>query len=151
MQNIKYMLSGKIRELFSRKGYIPLTEEEKQKYTNALIDLGISLDSTFAEFNLSTFGPTFNERGYELYNVCWFKIYSDDLDYAIESAVNILKLPNEYIPLDSFEAEGGFFYNRKTGEVLELELGQKLIDFQDGKIQPQWKDFNTFLEWFFEL
>lgn len=85
-----------------------------------------------------------------MYNVCWFKIYSDDLDYAIESAVNILKLPNEYIPLDSFEAEG-VFYNRRTGEVLELELGQKLIDFQKGKLKPQWKDFNTFLECFFEL
>jgi hypothetical protein len=145
------MLSGKIRELFSQKGYTPLTEEEKQKYTNALIDLGISLDSTFAEFNLSTLGPTFNGRGYELYNVCWFKIYSDDLDYAIESAVNILKLPNEYIPLDSFEAEGGFFYNKITEEVIELELGEKLVAFHKGNLKPQWKDFNSFLEWFFEL
>ena len=67
---------------------------------------------------------------------------------GLRSALN---LPEEYIPLDSFEGEGGFFYNRKTGEVLELELGQKLIDFQSGKLQPQWKDFNAFLEWYFEL
>ena len=66
----------------------------------------------------------------------------------MQSALN---LPKEYIPLDSFEGEGGFFYNRKTGEVLELELGQKLIDFQNGQLKPQWKDFNSFLEWFFEL
>ena len=52
-----------------------------------------------------------------------------------------LKLPEEYIPLDSFEGEGGFFYNRLTGEVLELELGQKTIEFQKGKLLPQWKDF----------
>lgn len=62
-----------------------------------------------------------------------------------------LKLPEEYIPLDSFEGEGGFFYNRLTGEVLELELGQKTIEFQKGKLLPQWKDFNEFLEWFFAL
>jgi len=145
------MLSEKIKELFRQKGYIPLTEEEKQEYTNALIDLDISLESAFADFNLATYGPTFSGRSNELYNVCWFKLYSDDLDYGIESAHKILKLPEEYIPLDSFEAEGGFFYNRKTGEVLELELGQKLIDFQNGKLQPQWKDFNSFLEWYFEI
>ena len=145
------MLSEKIKQLFRQKGYISLTEEEKQEYTNALIDLNISLKSAFADFNLETYGPTFSGRGIELYNVCWFKIYSDDLDYGIESAHNVLKLPNEYIPLDSFEGEGGFFYNRKTEEVLELELGQKLIDFQSGKLQPQWKDFNSFLEWFFEI
>ena len=145
------MLSEKIKQLFRQKGYISLTEEEKQEYTNALVDLNIPLNSAFAEFNLLTIGPTFNGRKNELYNVCWFKIYSNDLDYAIESAQNVLKIPEEYIPLDSFEAEGGFFYNRKTGEVLELELGQKLIDFQNGKLQPQWKDFNDFLEWYFEL
>ena len=145
------MLSEKIKLLFIQKGFIPLTEEERQEYTNVLIDLNIPLDSIFAEFNLATCGPTFSGRGNELYNVCWFKLYSDDLDYAIESARNILKIPDEYIPLDSFEAEGGFFYNRKTGEVLELELGQKLVDFQNGQLQPQWKDFNSFLECFFEL
>ena len=69
----------------------------------------------------------------------------------IESMRSALNLPEEYIPLDSFEGEGGFFYNRKTGEVLELELGQKLIDFQSGKLQPQWEDFNAFLEWYFDL
>ena len=69
----------------------------------------------------------------------------------IESARNILKLPDEYLPLDSFEAEGGFFYNRKTEEILEIELGEKLINFQNGKLLPQWKDFNSFLEWYFKL
>ena len=34
----------------------------------------------------------------------------------------VLGIPSEYLPLDSFEGEGGFFYNRNTGEVLEIEL-----------------------------
>jgi hypothetical protein len=50
--------------------------------------------------------------------------------------------------LDSFEAEDGFFYNKITEEVIELELGEKLIEFHNGNLKPQWKDFNTFLEWF---
>ena len=87
----------------------------------------------------------------ELYNVCWFKIYSNDLDYAIESAHGVLQLPDEYLPLDNFEAEEGFFYNRNTEEVLKLSIGPDLEDFQSGKLHPQWKDFNSFLEWFFEV
>jgi len=34
---------------------------------------------------------------------------------------------------------------------LELELEQNLIHFQNGKHQLQWRSFNSFLEWFFEL
>lgn len=145
------MLSEKIKSLFRQKGYVSLDREEKASYEKALIDLGIPLGSSFAEFNLSTVGPTFAERGYELYNVCWFKIYSTDLDYAIESAHDDLQLPDEYLPLDSFEAEEGFFYNRNTGEVLKLSIGQDLEDFQSGALRPQWKDFNSFLEWFFNV
>ena len=145
------MLSNKIVNLFREREYIALTESEKEEYSKVLMELGIPLNSCFAEFNLLTIGPSFGERGYELYNVCWFKLYSMDLDYAIAMALNVLKLPEEYLPLSRFECESGFFYNRKTGEVLELELGQKLIDFQNGQLQPQWKDFNSFLEWFFEL
>lgn len=146
------MLSNKVIEYLKQQGiYSEKEDEEYEKYKGALISLGIDLNSDFALFNLHTTEITFRGRYNELYNICWFKIYSDNLDYGIESARNFLKLPDEYIPLDSFEAEGGFFYNRKTGEVLELELGQKLIDFQDGKLQPQWKDFNSFLEWNFEL
>lgn len=108
-----------------------------EKYKTALINLGIDLNSDFAFFNLHTTEMTFLGRHSEMYNVCWFSIYSDDLSYAIESARNILKLPDEYLPLDSFEAEGGFFYNRKTEEVIEIELGEKLINF------PEWKVITT--------
>jgi hypothetical protein len=94
--------------------------------------------------------PTFYGRHQELYQICWFAINAN-YELAITFAHDALELPNEYIPLDSFEGEGGFFYNRSTGAVLEVELGQKLIDFQKGKLQPQWHDFNSFVEWFFEI
>ena len=93
---------------------------------------------------------SFKGRVGSIDNICWYLIYSTYIQRT-KSLQSYLALPEEYIPLDSFEGEGGFFYNRLTGEVLELELGQKLIDFQNGQLQPQWKDFNSFLEWFFEL
>lgn len=145
------MLSNKIISLFQQRKYIPLTEKEKEEFSKILIELDIPLNSSFAEFNLSTIGPTFSGRGYELYNVCWFKLYSMDLDYAIAMALNVLKLPKEYLPLSSFECESGFFYNRNTEEVVYIELGESLIAFQNNKLKPQWKDFNAFLEWFFKV
>ena len=127
------MLSERVKEYLKEKGLYD--ESEDADYQKVMDDLGIKLDTPFAQFNLYTNDITFSGKYNDLYNVCWFA----------------LNLPEEYIPLDSFEGEGGFFYNRKTGEVLELELGQKLIDFQSGKLQPQWKDFNAFLEWYFDL
>ncbi|WP_369012062.1 hypothetical protein SM114_12745 [Erwinia pyrifoliae] len=63
----------------------------------------------------------------------------------------MLGLQDEYIPLDSFEGEKGFFYNKKTGQVIELSLGKELEDFQAGNINPQWDNFNDFIEWFFNI
>ena len=129
------MLSERVKEYLKEKGLYDETEDAD--YQKVMDDLGIKLDTPFAQFNLYTNDITFSGK----YN---------DFE-QIESMRSALNLPEEYIPLDSFEGEGGFFYNRKTGEVLELELGQKLIDFQSGKLQPQWKNFNAFLEWYFDL
>ncbi|QSI04590.1 hypothetical protein [Treponema pedis] len=142
------MLSEKVKNYLIETGLYDETEDTN--YQKVMLDLGIKLDAAFAQFNLYTNAVTFSGQAYDIYNVCWFAINSTYSE-QIENMQSALNLPEEYIPLDSFEAEGGFFYNLKTGEVLELELGQKLIDFQNGQLQPQWKDFNSFLEWFFEL
>ena len=142
------MLSNKVRKYLVDAGVFDETRDEA--YEQVMSDLGIRLDSAFAEFNLYTNAITFSGKYSEIDNVCCFAIKSTYSD-QVERMHSVLNLPEEYIPLDSFEGEGGFFYNRLTGEVLELELGQKLIDFQCGRLQSQWKDFNAFLEWYFEL
>lgn len=142
------MLSENVINYLKQQNFF--LENEEESYKKALADFGINLESDFAYFCLHTTEMSFTGRVGNIDNICWYLIYSSYIQRA-ESLQSNLDLPNEYIPLDSFEAEGGFFYNRKTGEVLELELGQKLIDFQNGKLQPQWKDFNSFLEWFFGL
>lgn len=143
------MLSEKIKTFCKEKGW--WNDDYTVEYADALKKLNIDLTTDFATFFLHVEdGPTFYGRHQELYQVCWFAI-NTNYELAIIFAHNALELPNEYIPLDSFEGEGGFFYNRSTGEVLEIELGQKLIDFQKGELQPQWHDFNSFVEWFFEI
>ena len=143
------MLSEKIKTFCKEKGW--WNNDYTQEYADALRKLNIDLTTDFATFFLHVEdSPTFYGRHQELYQLCWFAI-NTNYELVITFAHDALELPNEYIPLDSFEGEGGFFYNRSTGEVLEIELGQKLIDFQKGELQPQWHDFNSFVEWFFEI
>ena len=143
------MLSEKIKTFCKEKGW--WNDDYTQEYADALRKLNIDLTTDFATFFLHVEdSPTFYGRHQELYQICWFAI-NTNYDLASTFAHDALELPNEYIPLDSFEGEGGFFYNRSTGAVLEIELGQKLIDFQKGELQPQWPDFNSFAEWFFEI
>ena len=143
------MLSEKIKTFCKEEGW--WNDDYTQEYADALRKLNIDLTTDFATFFLHVEdSPTFYGRHQELYQICWFAI-NTNYELAITFAHDALELPNEYIPLDSFEGEGGFFYNRSTGEVLEIELGQKLIDFQKGELQPQWHDFNSFVEWFFEI
>ena len=143
------MLSEKIKTFCKEKGW--WNNDYTQEYADALRKLNIDLTTDFATFFLHVEdSPTFYGRHQELYQICWFAI-NTNYELVITFAHDALELPNEYIPLDSFEGEGGFFYNRSTGEVLEIELGQKLIDFQKGELQPQWHDFNSFVEWFFEI
>ena len=143
------MLSEKIKTFCKEKGW--WDDDYTVEYADALRKLNIDLTTDFATFFLHVEdSPTFYGRHQELYQICWFAI-NTNYELAITFAHDALELPNEYIPLDSFEGEGGFFYNRSTGAVLEIELGQKLIDFQKGELQPQWYDFNSFVEWFFEI
>lgn len=142
------MLSQKVKDYLIAEGLYD--EADDKQYKKVILDLNIPLNTAFADLNLHTNVVNFSGKLRDLYNVCWFAI-NTNFELNIEATHKVLKLPEDYIPLDSFEAEGGFFYNRKTGEVLELELGQKLIDFQNGKLQPQWKDFNSFLEWYFDI
>jgi len=62
-----------------------------------------------------------------------------------------LGLPSQLILLDSFEGGGGYFYNTETGKVLHLQLGSTLPEFLNGYLEPQWKDFNSFIEYFFGI
>ncbi|MFG0631098.1 hypothetical protein [Pseudomonas sp. xss_2] len=142
------MLSKKLIDHCKAKGW--WFDDAFEDYQQALSDLGIPMDSDFVEFFLHVEdSPTFLSRHTEIFQVGWFLVNSSYED-SIEAARD-MGLPEEYLPLDDFQAEHGFFYNTRTGEVLELEAGPLLVDFLAGKVKPQYPDFNAFLEWYFEL
>ena len=121
------MLSNKVIDYLNKQGVY--SEKEDKAYKNALIDLGIDLNSDFALFNLNTTEITFRGQCGEIYNVCWFKIYSNDLSYGIERQA-VLGIPSEYLPLDSFEGEDGFFYGRSSRNC----IGRKTNQFSEWKV-----------------
>ncbi|WP_342571881.1 hypothetical protein MKY85_04270 [Paenibacillus sp. FSL R5-0749] len=143
------MLSHKVIDYCQEQGW--WHEDVPTAYEDALRKLEIDLHSDFAQFYLhAEDGPTFYSRHQELYQICWFMentVYMEDMNVAQLT----LGLPEAYIPLDSFEGEGGFFYNRRTGEVVLVELGESIERFLNGESKPQWADFNAFLEWYFVL
>lgn len=143
------MLSTKVIEHCRVKGW--WHEDVPTEYEESLRKLDVDLNSDFAQFYLhAEDGPTFYSRHQELYQICWVienTVYLQDMHISQLT----LGLPEAYIPLDSFEGEGGFFYNRQTGEVVLVELGESIELFLNGESKPQWADFNAFLEWYFEL
>jgi len=68
------MLSEKIKNyLIESRLYDDTADEAYQK---VISNLGIDLETPFAQFNLYTNAVTFTGNRAELYNVCWFAINS---------------------------------------------------------------------------
>lgn len=126
-------------------------DESTEHYKTALASIGIKVDSDIALFFLhAEDGPTFCGALGEMYHLCWF-ITNTNYALDIDAYHQELNIPEEYIPLDSFEGERGRFYNRLTGDVVDVTLGSPLNAFLAGNLKPQWANFNAFLEDFFGL
>lgn len=146
------MISKKLKTYLKENNW--WENEEIEIYKGTIDQLGgISKDSDFYTFysHVEQDAPTFmSDRGYELYHIGWFILYGDYLK-NMEFILNGLNLSSEYIPLDTFEGEHGFFYNKYNDSIIELEIGECLDNFHKGIIDKQWKSFNSFLEWYFEI
>lgn len=143
------MLSKKVIDFCKKQGW--WFDDVSVEYELELKKLGVDASSDFAQFYLHVEdGPTFVSRGKEIYHICWFSI-NTNFGFALKRTHETLGVPSDYLPMDSFEGESGFFYNRLTGEVVEISLGDSLADFKQGRLKPQWASFNGFLEGFFEL
>jgi len=143
------MLSQKVREHLKNQGW--WFEDASEDFKNELIKLGIKQSSDICEFYSHTEdGPIFYSRKKEIYQLGCF-ILNSDYELYLKRSHDCIGLSEKYISLDSFEGESGFFYNKEPGEVVQLTLGQELEAFLAGNFKPQWGDFNSFIEWFFEL
>ncbi|WP_220091919.1 hypothetical protein [Burkholderia cepacia] len=143
------MLTNKAISFFKSKNW--WFDNVEPTYQDALSRIGIDIASDFSQFYLHVEdGPTFVSKNGEIYQICWFL---NNSDYAgrLRMTREALKIPEPYIPLDSFSGERGYFYNTETGEVFELGLGDSLKQFLSGSLNPRWGGFNEFIEWFFDI
>ncbi|CAM2891089.1 SMI1/KNR4 family protein [Prescottella defluvii] len=144
------MLSDKLVSHLGRRGW--WFADTTDEYRDALSRLGVDESSDFAQFYLhAEDGPTFISKNREIYQICWFLLNSSDYSSSLARTRDALKLPAEYLPLDNFQGEYGFFYNKASGQVMRLGLGSEWLEFTEGRLTPQWADFNSFLEWYFDL
>ena len=137
------MLDQKVISFLKEKNW--WYQDESIEYRNVLSKLGVDMDSDFIQFYLhAEDGATFYSRGKEIYQLGWFLINTNLLKnlYSINKS---LDLSEDYISLDSFEGENGFFYNTQTAEVFHFKLSD-----QDRVIR-KWPNFSKFIEWYFDV
>lgn len=143
------MISEKVVGYCKQQGW--WYEDASLEYEMELKKLGVDLSSDFAQFYLHVEdGPTFLNRGKEIFQICWFS-KNTNFDLTLARTHETLGIPLDYLPLDSFEGESGFFYNKKTEDVIKISLGDSIAELQQGRLKPQWSNFSEFLESFFEL
>ena len=119
-----------------------------EEYISAIRDLGIDPNSTIGQFYIHTEdGPTFTSKGVVLYHICWFLLF---LIYELDilRASDGLGLPKEFIPLDSFEGEVGFFYNKQSEEVFQFSLNRSPENTMQLTTIAKWATFDLFLDWY---
>lgn len=112
-------------------------------YINALISLGVELDSDLSLFFLHIEdGPSFFNGKTEIYHLAWHVINTDYLN----NLVNIRKvfdLPSSYILLNSLEGGEGFFYDIDTKKII-------CYSQREGEFTVN-GSFNCFMEDYFDL
>jgi hypothetical protein len=147
------MISNTVKEAIDLLNIPRLSEAGRQKYSSALDELGVPQNSNLADFFLTYDEIGFSGKSYQLFHICW--AYLNTHDYSI-----LLKnlwekrpwgiLSRNYIPLSPFEGEKIFIYNLANDSVSlvsELEINELIAN----TFIPQWKSFESFLIWFFEL
>lgn len=144
------MLSKKvINKMKEVEDYSENNVEENLKICQRL-KLDVSSDICQYFSHIYQMPDMMGKNSYNLYNLVWFEKESAYMENR-KNLLNYLELPTNFYALDSFEGEGGYFYNSVDGSVIYLELGNNLAEFHKGNIVESFKDFNSFLEWFYEV
>ena len=142
------MSSEKIQIFLKNKNW--WFDDVAGEYLSVLDQMGVERDSEFGEFYLHAEGiPNFVSAHGELLQVCWAALNTRYIEDT-KKLQDTLGLPSSFIALDSFEGGSGYFYDRLSKGVYEVELGAKLSAIKNGCL-PDWQSFSHFLEFFFEI
>jgi hypothetical protein len=115
-------------------------------YRRALSKLGIDQNTEIFEF-MSTIvaGNCFSQHSGEQLRAVLNSI--GEIDPGVEFANVNWKIPPRYFPLTSLEGEGGFFYDKETKKVVDVELAH-IDEFMSGDVKIVGETFFDFIRWF---
>jgi hypothetical protein len=106
--------------------------------------MGVKKNTAFYEFFINYAEESFNEEADLLYGLD--EIYEDYKNpFWADKYPNIT---DRYLQISSIEGEHSYFYDKETDAVYSVDWGE-MDDLIAGKLEPQWKSFYDFLEWYY--
>lgn len=119
---------------------------DTQSVKNALSELGISLDSEFAEFFLAYRITLFlSEVSNE--ELCDLTEPSEQIKVGTNFVHEVWGVPENYICFTTVEGEGCYLYDKITGTVSDFELATR-EEFLTGETTTKWGSFFEFMMWY---
>jgi hypothetical protein len=112
----------------------------------ALFNLGVPLDSEFAEF-FFTYTITFFRSAVSDEELCDIAEPTAEITVGTTFVHEVWKLPERFVCLTSGQGEGGYLYETTTGQVWDFDLASR-SDFIAGKQRPKWQSFFEFMTWY---
>ena len=139
------MIPEKLRAKVERqRGNIHRTNPDA--VNEALVELGVPLDSEFAEF-FREYVITFFISDTSDEQLCDLLSPSKQILLGTEFAHEVWELPENFICFTSCQGEGCYLYDRDTGAVWDFDLADR-EDFIAGRQKPAWNSFFEFMNWY---
>jgi len=111
-----------------------------------LCELGVPMESTFAQFFCEFQGPfPFGSWIKELLDV---QRFGPSILHVTQFVRDVYQVPSGFVCLTSPEGEGFLLYDMRTEAVYDVGVSQ-LDDLERGKLAPRWSSFIDYLREYF--
>ncbi len=121
---------------------------DRQSVENALAEIGVPLNSEFAEFFL-TYTITLFRSSVSTEQLCDIAEPTNEIALGTNFVHEVWELPRHFICLSSVEGEGAYLYDLKTGQVFDFDLSER-ENLLNGVTKPKWDSFFNFMIWYLE-
>ena len=116
------------------------------KVEEALRDIGVDPASEFGKF-FSEYVITFYRSQKSFVELCDLLEPNPEVLLSTKFVREAWGLPDRYVCFSVLQGEGGYLYDRQNGWVFDFDLSD-LEELLSGRLQPGWKGFFEFMEWY---
>ena len=112
----------------------------------ALSNIGVELDCEFSEFFIAYKITIYRGSHYRTELIDLVEP-TPQIKRATDFVHEVWELPASFICFSTIEGEGGYLYDKYTGQVWDFTLATRQ-NFIDGKELPRWDSFFEFMIWY---